>query len=156
MNLSPFTDIFKFHFLNDECYIAVRKSPKIVPRFLINNQPVLVQIMAWYRTVHNPWSKPAMAQFDGIYVSTGQNVLNVNPKSFSSLFIRNNDIHSHNTRTADHFHIPIVTTDLSKTGIKYRGAVIWNTLIKDGINVDVSEAVFKKFLRKLVNDGIIP
>ena len=55
-----------------------------------------------------------------------------------------------------HFHIPIVKTDLGKTSIRYRGAVIWNILIKDGINVDVSEAVFKKFLRKLVNDGIIP
>ena len=74
----------------------------------------------------------------------------------SSFFIRNKDIHSHNTRTADHFHIPIVKTDLGKTGIKYRGAVIWNIVIKDGINIDVSEAVFKKFLRKLVNDGIIP
>ena len=78
------------------------------------------------------------------------------PDTFSSFFIRNKDIHSHNTRTADHFHIPIVKTDICKTGIKYRGAVIWNILIKDGINVDVSEAVFKKFLRKLVNDGIIP
>ena len=69
------------------------------------------------------------------------------PDTFSSFFIRDKDIHSHNTRTADHFHIPIVKTDLGKTGIKYRGAVIWNILIKDGINVDVSEAVFKKFLK---------
>ena len=76
--------------------------------------------------------------------------------TFSSFFIINNDIHSHNTRTADHFHIPVVKTDLSKAGVKYRGAVIWNILIKGGINVDVSEAVFKKFLRKLLNDGIIP
>ena len=78
------------------------------------------------------------------------------PDTFSSFFMRNNDIHYHNTRTADHFHIPIVKTDRGKTGIKYRGAVIWNILIKDGINVDVSEAVSKKFLRKLVNDKIIP
>ena len=62
--------------------------------------------------------------------------------------MRNNDIHSHNTRTADNFHIPIVKTDLGKTAIEYRGAVIWNILIKNGINVDVSEAVFKKFLKK--------
>ena len=44
--------------------------------------------------------------------------------------MRNNDIHSHNTRTADNFHIPIVKTDLGKTAIEYRGAVIWNILIK--------------------------
>ena len=75
--------------------------------------------------------------------------------TFSSFFIRNNDIHTHNARTADHFHISIVKTDLGKTGIKYRSAVIWNILIKYGINVDVSEVVFKKFLRKVVNNGII-
>ena len=76
--------------------------------------------------------------------------------TFSSFFIKNNDIHSHNTRTDDQFHIPIVKTDISIAGVKYRGAVIWNILIKYGINVDVSEAVFKKFLRKLLDDGIIP
>ena len=46
-------------------------------------------------------------------------------------------------------------TDLGKTGVKYRGTVIWNILTKDCINVNVSETVFKTFLRKLVNDGII-
>ena len=65
-------------------------------------------------------------------------------------------IHEYNTRIADHFHIPTVKTDLGKTGIKYCGAVIWNIIVKDGINTDVSETVFKKFLKKLVNDGIIP
>ena len=39
------------------------------------------------------------------------------PDTFSYFFIRNNDIHSHNTRIADHFHIPIVKTGLGKTGI---------------------------------------
>ena len=38
-------------------------------------------------------------------------------------------------------------TDLGKSGIKYRGAVIWNIIVKDGINTDVSEAVFKNFLK---------
>ena len=78
------------------------------------------------------------------------------PDTFSSLFIRSNDIHAHNTRIADHFHTPIVKTDLGKTGIKYISAIIWNILIKDGINADVSEAIFTKFLRKLFNDRIIP
>ena len=72
---------------------------------------------------------------------------------FSHFFNRNSDIHEYNTRIADHFHIPAVKTDL---GIKYRGAVIWNIIVKDGINTDVSETVFKKILKKLVNDGIIP
>ena len=74
----------------------------------------------------------------------------------SHYFIRNNFIHAQDTMIADHLQIPIAKTDLCKISIKYRGAVIWNILIKEGINGDVSEAIFKKFLRKLVNDGIIP
>ena len=75
---------------------------------------------------------------------------------FSHFFNKNSGIHEYNTRIADHFHIHVVKTDLGKTGIKYRGAVIWNMIVKHGINTDVSETVLKKFLKKLVNDGIIP
>ena len=75
---------------------------------------------------------------------------------FSHFFNRNSDIHEYNTRIADHYHIPAVKTDLGKTGIEYRGAVICNIIVKDRINTDVSETVFKKTLKKLVNDGIIP
>ena len=42
-----------------------------------------------------------------------------------------------------------VKSELGKTGVRYRGATIWNAILKDGINPDVSEAVFKKFLKKL-------
>ena len=55
------------------------------------------------------------------------------PDSFTSLFHRNNEYHNHETRTADHFHIPAVTSDLEKTGIRYRGA-------SNDISADVSEA----------------
>ena len=51
------------------------------------------------------------------------------PGIFSDFFNRNSDIHEYNTRIADHFHIPAVKTDLGKTGIKYRGAVIWNIIV---------------------------
>ena len=78
------------------------------------------------------------------------------PDIFSHFFNRNSDIPVYNTRIADHFHFPAAKTDLGKTGIKYRGAVIWNIIVKDGINTDVSETVLKKNLKKLVNDGIIP
>ena len=48
------------------------------------------------------------------------------PDMFSHFFVKNSEIPVHNTWIADHFHIPVVKTDLGKTGIKYRGAVIWN------------------------------
>ena len=73
------------------------------------------------------------------------------PQSFRILFRRNNEYHSYSTRSAHHLHIPTVKLDLSKTGIKYRGAIVWNIITESGINLDVSEAVFKKCLIKLIN-----
>ena len=72
------------------------------------------------------------------------------PRLFDSFFCRNNDFHQHNTRISDHYHIPSVKSDLSKTGIKYRGTVIWNAVLHNGIDYDVSEAVFVKQLRKIL------
>ena len=69
---------------------------------------------------------------------------------FFHFFVRNCDIHQHETRLAGHFHIPPVKLDLSKTGIKYKGAIIWNDILQD-VNLDVSEAVLKKSLIKMLD-----
>ena len=37
-----------------------------------------------------------------------------------------------------------VKTDLGDIGIRYRRAVIWNLILQDGTNTDVSGAVFKE------------
>ena len=71
------------------------------------------------------------------------------PELFYSFFIKNQDIHVHYTRSAQHFHIPCVITDLDKTGIRHRGAIIWNLILRNGTNTDVSEAVLKKMLEKV-------
>ena len=76
------------------------------------------------------------------------------PELFYSFFIKNKDIHVHDTRSVQHFHIPCVITDLGKTGVRYRGAVIWNLILRDGTNTDVSEAVFKKCLKRLITAGV--
>ena len=73
------------------------------------------------------------------------------PEFFSPFFVRNCDIHQHETRSAGHLHIPPVKLDLSKTGIKYKGAIIWNNILQEDVNLDVSEAVFKKVLIKMLN-----
>ena len=70
------------------------------------------------------------------------------PSLFKPFFQRNQELHKYSTRIADHFHIPLVKSDLGKTGIRFRGAVFWNSILNDGINHEVSEAVFKKFLKK--------
>ena len=70
--------------------------------------------------------------------------------------MKNKDIHDHVNRSAQHFHIPCVKSDLGKTGIRYRGAVVWNLILQDGTNTDVSEAVFKECLKRLISTVIIP
>ena len=74
------------------------------------------------------------------------------PDSFASLFQGNSEYHNHETRSADHFHIPAVTSDLGKTGIRFRGAIIWNAVLSKNVNTDVSEAVYVKFLKRLINE----
>ena len=70
------------------------------------------------------------------------------------LFRRNNKYHSYSTRSAHHLHIPTVKLDLSKTGIKYRGEIVWNFITESGIHLDVSEAVLI-ILVKLTNTDIL-
>ena len=72
------------------------------------------------------------------------------PRLFYSFSYRNNDFHQHNKMISDHYHIPSVKSDLIKTGIKYRGTVIWNAVLHNGIDYGVSEAVFVKRLRKVL------
>ena len=81
--------------------------------------------------------------------------IDIVPQLFGSLFRKNNEFHNYETRSAHHLHLPSVKLDLSKTGIKYRGAIVWNLIAQTGINLEVSEAVFKKSLIRLINtDGL--
>ena len=75
-------------------------------------------------------------------------------ESLTSLFQKNNDFQSYSTRIANLYHVPPVKLDLSKTGITYRGATIWNVIALEEINLEVSEAVFKKNLIRMINSGI--
>ena len=74
------------------------------------------------------------------------------PRLFDSFISRNHDFHEHNTRISGHFHIISVKSDLNKTGIRYRGAVIWNTILHHDFNLESSEAVFVKLLKKILYD----
>ena len=53
-------DIFKCIFFNDNVWISLKISLKLVPKFRINNIPALVQIMAWRRPGDKPLSEPMM------------------------------------------------------------------------------------------------
>ena len=53
-------DIFKCVLLNENERISLRISLKFVPKGSINNNPALVQIMAWRRSGDKPLSEPMM------------------------------------------------------------------------------------------------
>ena len=52
--------IFKYIFLNENIWILLKISLKLVPNGPINNAPALVQIMAWCRPGDKPLSGPMM------------------------------------------------------------------------------------------------
>ena len=53
-------DTFKRIFLNENVRISVKISLKFVPKVPINNNPALVQIMAWRRSGDKPLFEPMM------------------------------------------------------------------------------------------------
>ena len=53
-------DIFTCIFFNENCCILIRFSLKYVHKGLIDNNPALVQIMAWRRSGDKPLSEPMM------------------------------------------------------------------------------------------------
>ena len=55
-------DTFKRIFLNENVRITIKISLKFVPKGPINNNPALVQIMAWRRPGDKPLSEPMMVR----------------------------------------------------------------------------------------------
>ena len=53
-------DTFKRIFLNENVWKSIKISLKFVPKGPINNNPALVQIMAWRRSGDKPLSEPMM------------------------------------------------------------------------------------------------
>ena len=53
-------DVFKYNFLNENVWIPIKLSMKILPKGPINNIPTMVQIMAWRRPGDKPLSEPMM------------------------------------------------------------------------------------------------
>ena len=66
------------------------------------------------------------------------------------LFVKNNEIHSYSTRQSSEYHYPSAHTELAKRNIRFHGAKIWNDIMKKGIIIDCSEAVFKNTLKTLL------
>ena len=61
-------DNFRCIFLNENDRIPIRISVKFVPRSPINNNPALVQVMAWRRTDDKPLSELMLTWFIDAYM----------------------------------------------------------------------------------------
>ena len=61
-------DIFKCIFLNEKICILIKISLKFVPNGPIDNNPELVQIMAWRRKGDKPLSEPMLTRFTDAYM----------------------------------------------------------------------------------------
>ena len=49
------------HFLKENVYISIKISLNLISKGPINNDPALVQIIAWHRQVDKPLSEPLMS-----------------------------------------------------------------------------------------------
>ena len=61
-------DILKLIFFNENDSIAIQISLKFVPRSPIDNNPALVQVVAWHWTGDKPLPEPMMTQFTNAYM----------------------------------------------------------------------------------------
>ena len=68
-------DIFKCIFLNEDMWISIDISLKFVPKDQINDNPALVQIMAWLRPGDKPLSEPVMVIYWRLCTSLSLNEL---------------------------------------------------------------------------------
>ena len=61
-------DIFNCILLNENDRIPIQISPKYVPRSPIDNEPAVVQVMAWRPWGDKPLSGAMMTQFIDAYM----------------------------------------------------------------------------------------
>ena len=68
------------------------------------------------------------------------------PAFFNNFFISNDALHSHNTRSVSRIHIEFNRTNYGKFSIRYRGAIVWNSLPSEIRNINFYN-LFKKSLK---------
>ena len=73
------------------------------------------------------------------------------PSFFNEMFVLKRDVHTYHTRGFScHLHVPLVKTNIGKQNIRYRGSVIWNSIIDLGISPNTSEFTFSRSLKKIL------
>ena len=76
-----------------------------------------------------------------------RNVYNLLPNVFDSLFLKNADIHDHDTRNAQHFHINHVRTTISLQSLRNQAPRCFNYFIKH-VPLKPKIRAYKSFLKE--------
>ena len=77
------------------------------------------------------------------------------PTAFTNSFMYVHDVHYHNTRQSRELYPTKINTNLGKTRYRYKGAHVWNHLLKAKVNPATSEAVFSKCIKQCIKVGLI-
>ena len=68
------------------------------------------------------------------------------PVFFNNFLITNDNLHSYNTRIVSQIHIKFNRTNYGKFSMRYRGAIVWNSLPSESRSIN-SDNLFKKFVK---------
>ena len=72
----------------------------------------------------------------------------LNPNSFNDMFLLNCDVHSHNTRSKNSFHLPYCRANVRKFSARFQGPKIFNSLsseIKNASSIALINSKLKSF-----------
>ena len=68
-------------------------------------------------------------------------------------FTLNRNVHAYGTRQCQLLHVPPCPSNLTKRGVKYWGVKIWNQLLGQEIDIDVSQPIFKHNCKRIISAG---
>ena len=74
---------------------------------------------------------------------------------FKAFFIKKSEIHEHETRQKYHYHIPSFKTNLGKNSLRYTGAVLWNKILKLGLNLETSDYIFSAGFKSVLLGNLL-
>ena len=77
------------------------------------------------------------------------------PKIFDEYFIKHSAIHQYSIRQSDLYLLPGYKKDIGRRSISFLGVKIWEAIILAKIDLDTSQPVFKRNLRRCWLQGII-
>ena len=77
------------------------------------------------------------------------------PKIFDEYVIKHSAIHQYSIRQSDIYLLPGYKKDIGRRSISFLVVTIWEVIILAKIDLDTSQLVFKRNLRRCLLQGII-